>query len=357
MKTNRSCRYVLTAILMVSLPATGADLDIRVIQAFIVGDGTVAGAKTDFVVDFAQSPDPSVAGLGLAAGGTVTLVLAPEFTFVDQDFLRPIIDPPCVPYPATIAQMIEPPLQCNTLAFPQGWPQAPVPPGLFDSISYDASRNAVTATVGAADIEPFTGPVGPGVKTLHAILNGFTNPAKPGMYPVAVEIDIDGDGSVDHSGTTPVHILPRARRAIGIMSFCNDNNPMPPNRNSIYQNAATNTPTEFPYDLVLWSKDATALNGVNVWQVNDTHAILRQGNRSVGHIRIDAPDGADGMVVWNDAPSGSQLCGPFVDRAPLSGEPAAFLRVNFKTGSAAGLYTLHFSINGGNEFRTFVQAD
>jgi len=350
MEFRRMHPSLLIAILAFSVSANASDLDIEVIQSFVVGDGTVAGATTDFVVDLGQSPDPSVAGLGLTANSRVTLVLAPGFTNQGtKQFLRPIVDAPCVPFPAQTTD----PLDCNTLAFVQGWPQAPVPPGLFDNISYDAARNAVIATVGSTDIVPFTAPVGPGIKSLHAILNGFTNPRKPGKYPITVEIDLEGDGSVEHSATANVHIIPRARRAIGVMSFCADDVPSPPNLNTIYQSSGPSTET-LPYDLVLWDKDAAPLNGVDVWQVSNDLALLRRGNRTVGHIIIDAPAGAHGMMLWNDNPSGSPLCGPFLDRAPLTGVPAAFLRVRFITGNASGLYTLNFSINGGNEFKTFV---
>lgn len=341
-------------LLLVTAPTFGNDLSIRAIQAFVVGDGTVVGEKTDFVVDLGQSPNPAIGGIGLPANSKITLVLAPEF--VNQNtkaFLRPIIDPPCVPFPAV---MIDP-LDCNTLAFPQGWPQAPVAPPLFSSVSYDSTRNAVTATVGATDIVPFTAPVGPGIKTLHAILNGFTNPEKPGMYPIAVEIDEGGDGTVEHSATTQVHIIPRARRAIGIMSFCNDDSPAPPNPNSIYQTTDPGVSPEYPYDLVLWDKDAAAMNGVSIWQVSDDLALLRQGRRTVGHVMIDAPSDAEGMMISTVTQSGDPLCGPFVDRAPLTGVAAAFLRVRFNPGYATGLYTLRFSINGGNEFSTFVQVN
>ena len=177
----------------------------------------MAGATTDFVVDLGQSPNPSVAGLGLTANSTITLVLARQFKNLgSKEFLRPIVDAPCVPFSRADDRSHS---TATRSRFPRAGRKLPVPPGLFDSVSYDAARNAVTATVGSADIVPFTAPVGPGTKTLHAILNGFKNPRKPGKYRSGFEVDLNGDGSVEYAATANVRIIPRARRAIGVMSF------------------------------------------------------------------------------------------------------------------------------------------
>lgn len=104
--------------------------------------------------------DPSVDGISLQSGGTVTGQFPDAIT----------------PGPG------------GNLILLQGWPQSPpAPPPLFPW-STVINGNSVTATM-TGPFDPTT-TFGPGPKQVHALLPGFRNPG-PGRYPIELTIDLD----------------------------------------------------------------------------------------------------------------------------------------------------------------------
>lgn len=89
---------------------------------------------------------------------------------------------------------------------------------------------------------------------------------------------------------------------------------------------------------------------VDIEMVSVDHAVMRKGNTVVGHVFIEAPEGATGQSVSAAAPS-------FAINAPISGAATARLTASFTTGDQPGLYTVTFSLNGGNAVTMVVTAD
>lgn len=157
--------------------ATGTDrtggnhdrLRIQIDKAPVTPDGTTVGAVTDIVIGF-RPIDPDVPGIGLRAGGTLSVRLPPQLvdtgTLPFADFATPSRAPPLVE-------------GCNTALVLQGWPQSPKPP--FPSVSWDPATSTITATM-AADWLP-DGPDAPGPKQLHLLLLGFRTRTGPGAIP------------------------------------------------------------------------------------------------------------------------------------------------------------------------------
>jgi len=312
-------------------------------KAPIGPDGDVAGAITDIVIDLDTSLDPAVTGRSLLAGRTIKVTLPDQF--INQQIL-PVADvfssPSCVPGN----------LQCSTAVLLQGWPQhpvlpaiPPVPPGSGTpqySLSFEEPNTLVfTANV---DITPGAALSGPGIKQVHLLFYGFTNPSKPGYYPVSINAETGPDGTLE-SGTAMVHIIPHTRPSINVTSAFNPGSP-----NTFYQKTLAGELTPLAYDFLLWDRNGTAMEGVTIQMVNTDHALLKQGKRVVGHVSIDAPEHASGHEVFTQQPSS-------LSNAPISGIPAGRLTSFFRAGSSSGQYEINFVINGGNSVQMFVDAE
>ena len=177
---------------------------------------------------------------------------------------------------------------------------------------------------------------GPGLKQIH-LINGFTNPTRPGFYPVHVEFR-DGAGCTAESGVANVHILPKIRPSVEVAS--------PGGANTIYQSTTIWNTAPLDWLFLLWDRNGGAMVGVSVEMVNPDFALLKQGDNAVGSIRIQAPDGAVGHTV-----SG----GPSVPgNAPIKGVPTGQLFVQFTAGSLTGRYTSTVTMHGGNSLSMFV---
>ncbi len=312
-------------------------------KAPISPDGNVAGAITDIVIDLDRSLDPDVNGRSLLAGRSIKVTLPDAFVDTGQLPLQDVFSSPtCVPGN----------LQCSTAVLLQGWPQRPIlpsfppnPPGTGlpqYSLSLEGSNTIVfTADI---DLTPGVALAGPGIKQIHLILYGYTNPAKPGFYPVTVEAETGPNGEIE-SGVGSVQIIPRTRPSINVTSVFNPGSP-----NTIYQHTAPGELTPLPYDFLLWDRQGSPLEGVTIEMVNTHHGLLRQGRRVVGQIKIDTPPGASGQEVFTLTPSA-----PI--NAPISGIPTAHLTSYFRAGSVSGEYVVRFSLNGGNQVQMFVTVD
>jgi hypothetical protein len=317
------------ALLVLVVPAAGAlttgTLQVDVVKAPIGPDGTVAGEITDFVLTFIDR-DPAVDGISLPAGATVTATLP-------DDFINTMNG------------------DTNTTILLQGWPQSPpAPPPLFPWIT-TVSGNTVTATL-TSDF--LVGDFGPGAKQFHLFLSDFRNPG-PGMYDVELVIKPDPGSDATYSGTGTVHIISKARPSVNAVSVFSGGGPPPPFNNAIYQTVAAGSDAA-PVGLYLWEKGSSVADdvinpfvGVGIEMTNLGHGRLVQGNKTVGHVWIDAPPGADVYGITG-GPS-------FLGSAAISGLAVGILVTTFSTDpDVTGDYTITFRMNNGNTQELFVTA-
>ncbi len=313
-----------------SAGATTGALDVEVGLAPIVPDGTVAGEITDFVLTFVDR-DPAVPGISLKTGGTVTVTLPDDFVNIGMG-------------------------APNFIVLLQGWPQSPPAGGPGFLWDHSISGNSITATL-TSDYE--VGEFGPGAKQAHLILNTFRNPTKPGMYDVHLEIDPDGTASDVYTGTGRVHIIPKARPSINAVSVFSgvDNPPPPPFNNAIYQTVTAGDDAA-DVGLYLWDKGSSVADGVinpylgvDIHMRNQRHGLLRQSNKTVGHVWIDAPPGADDYGI---STAGESVLGT----TAVSGLDTGILITTFHTDAdVTGDYTITFRMNNGNTQKLFVTTE
>ena len=91
--------------------------------------------------------------------------------------------------------------------------------------------------------------------------------------------------------------------------------------------------------------------GVDIHMKNLGHGLLRQGNKTVGHVWIDAPAGADDYGITTAGPSAPGL-------TAVSGLETGILITTFHTdGDVTGDYTITFRMNNGNTQKLFVTAE
>jgi hypothetical protein len=338
MEVRRLCFLV---VLSIASPAFAADgLVTSVGKAPITPDGDVAGAATDLVIDLDRSLDPAVVGRALPAGCSVRVTLPPAFGNTGLP-VQDVFSAGCAPGN----------FQCITGIFLQGWPQHPIlphfpVPPLGPATEYaltPVGTNTLVFTALLHIAAPNPNPLaGPGLKQIH-LINGFTNPARPGFYPVHVEFP-PGPGCEAAGGVADVQIIPRIKPSLGVTSVFNPGAP-----NTIYQQTTAGNAAPFPWDFLLWDRKGGPLVDVVVEMVQPDFALLRQHRRAVGHISIHAPAGARGHQVTG-GPS-------FAINAPIKGVPAGRLTVQFTAGSAPGRYEIEVALKGGNAQKMFVDVE
>ncbi len=318
--------FALLATAMVVPVALAADTSIAVAvaKAPVAGDGTTAGAVPDFVLSFVDA-DPSVSGIGIKQDGTVEVVLPDDF----------------VP-----SGSVDPDLGIIL----QGWQASPrvasFPPPVFIWTT-TVSDQTITLDL-TSDFLPID-LANPGPKQVHLILPGFVNP-KPGMYDVGLTITPDPAAPGDtFSGVGTVQIIPRSRPSVNIVSVLSGNPPPPPFKNVQYQTVPQGTDPD-KVGLYLWGKDVDPFIGVDIVMSNADHYRFVQGNKTVGHIWIDAPAGSSGYSL--STPDGAST-GPVP--AFATGQPTAALVTQFSPDDATtGRYTITFKLNNGNTQQQFV---
>jgi hypothetical protein len=329
---------ILAAFIFTSTTALADGVVNSVVKAPITPDGDVAGALIDLVIDLDTSLDPAIDGRPLAAGCSVAVTLPNAFEWTGLP-VQDLFTAGCAPGAFT----------CTTGIFLQGWPQHPILPHfpippLGAATEYALTQGANDNTLVFTALEdldaPYTNPApGPGLKQVH-VINGYTNPTRPGFYPVYVEFS-DGIGCTAESGVANVHIVPKIRPSAEITSAFNPGAP-----NTIYQETTKGNEAPFAWDLLLWGRGGGPMEGVTVKMVNTKFAMLKRGKRSIGNIRIHAPKGAKGQTVAG-GPS-------VVINAPIKGVPAGHLAVQFTAGSKSGRYTTTVTMHGGNALNMFV---
>lgn len=344
-------------------------------KAPVIADGDVAGQPTDFVITFDGSPDHNVPGRSLAAGDQIKIFFPSEFELGNINPYYPLRD---VPWPLPPVPPLPPNpclpgnLQCSTAVMLHGWPQhPPFPPALFHTLSIDPIENAFIFTA-LQDILP-NSPASPGIKQLHLITNGLTNP-EPGEYLIRVEAQTGPAGAWE-TGSGILEIVPKTRPSINVTSVfvkalsgmlsgqpaCGPGTNPPNPDNPIYQTTAVGAEAPYVWSFLLWGKNNEPLDDVSLTWVNPDHALLQRGGKKViGHIFIDAPQGAVGHGIEAN-PQGCPTLMPF---APVIGttpgigpQPVGRLDLLFRAGSEAGMYTTTLSLNNGNSVQMFVAAE
>ena len=305
----------------------------EVVKAPVVSDGTTTGHATDFVINLDTILNPSTAGRTLLMGKTISIILPKEFK---NTLGYPFNPPGCGP-----------PLSgkmCNTGVLLQGWPQHPIgPPPLKYSLMYEADSNTIVFTA-LQDLESSL-PLAPGIKQMHLILFGFINP-HPGHYRIKVEAETGENGELE-TGWAKIHIVPKSRPSINITSTGADN---PTTLNTIYQETTAGNAAPLNYNFLLWDKNDAPFVDVDLVDLGEgSNYLLKQGNKVVGHVNIDAPEGASGHMLMSFGPS--MLTNPPTIGAPV--ETARWVG-SFMSGSSTGRYTITAKLNGGNEVKMFV---
>ena len=318
------------ALLLGSMPLASAEapsaLDVSVTRAVVSPDGTTAGETTDIVVTFVH-PDPAVPGISLMEGGTVAVTLPDGF--VDTG------------------------VGVNSVALLQGWPQSPpAPPPAFPWVT-TVSGNTITATLTA---DYLVGAAGPGPKAAHLILNSFRNPG-PGVYNVDLVIQPGPAPSAAYAGTGSVRVIPKARPSINVVSVFSGGGPPPPFNNPIYQTVSAGTDSH-DIGLYLWDggssvadDDVNPYVGVAIAMANEGHGRLVDGKRTVGHVWIDAPAGADDYALASGGTS-------FLGISAVTAVDVGILIVTLRTDpDVTGEYRIKFRMNNGNTQELFITAD
>jgi hypothetical protein len=308
----------LVAAVMSTPPvALAADpLDVTVAKAPIAPDGTTSGAVSDFVLTFADR-DPSVDGLGLPTGSTITVDLPPGFVNTGAGGDNVIIL--------------------------QGWPQSPIVPFPY---TINITGNQITLTLTSDFLPGSDGEGGPGPKQVHLLLAGFVNPS-PGWYDISLEIDT-GTGA-PHWGVGTVHIIPHARASVNIVSFASGGGPPPPFNNPVYQDLGLGEDALLTR-LFVWEADSVPMLGMDLTPTGSpNHYRFTQGNRTVGHVWIAPPPGASDYTLTTTGPS-------VVVPNPVGLVPTGGLDTRFiPDPTAPGEYVITYKLSNGNSQRQFIR--
>lgn len=312
------------AAMPVSPSSAQGELSVTSVKAPVAPDGVTAGAHPDFVLTF-MDRDPTIEGIRLLVGGTVSVELPAGF--VNEGVL------PVTGIGTTDCGPPGNPFLCSTGVLLQGWPQSLELP--FPAVSWDADTNTltVTSTVDWSAIE------GPGVKQVHLLLFGFTNPVA-GSYSVRVTVQPDPADPATLSGTGEVEILAATVASLNPMSIINPG-PPPPFPNPIYQTVGLG---EAPllWGFYVWDADGNGVVGADIVRRTSNHYwLVDAAGDAIGQVWIDAPAGADAMNL--EAVTPATDVGAFV-----TGIPTALLTAQFTPDPAvAGTYVAFWQIYGG----------
>lgn len=297
-------------------------------------DGLVAGAQTDLVINLDVSMDPTVHGFEFLVDDTVTVTLPEGFT-----------DTGALPFAASGPGCIVGGVAlCNGVVMLQGWPQYPVVPFGAYAPSFDAATRTITMPITAILTSVPGGYTFAGVKQIHLLLPGFTNPDRPGRY--RVDVAVVRNGVIVEGGAGDARIISAVRPSIHVTSVFQDGGPIPaPARvNPLFQ-STTDRVGLHPVTLLLWDGAGTPFVGVSLEaRGNGGYRLVRDGN-TVGKVKVKGPERGD-LTVGAVGPSTAF-------DAPITGIATGRLIVEFVPGEVAGVYTITFSLKGGNEV-TFV---
>jgi hypothetical protein len=174
----RSFAAIFLPLLLLCGTAAAEGIVASISKAPVIADGDVTGMPTDYVITLTGSLDHNVPGRSLAAGDIIKVIFPPEFDLENLNPMYPLLDAPTPLPPVAPLQdndCVPAYLTCTTAVILRGWPQDPYfPPALFHTLSIDTSENALVFTA-QQDLVAIP-PTSPGIKQIHLILNGVTNP-------------------------------------------------------------------------------------------------------------------------------------------------------------------------------------
>ncbi|MEM1229480.1 MAG: hypothetical protein AAGI15_03010 [Pseudomonadota bacterium] len=359
MKRNRLFGVLAVAALPLIPPGAVASDATGVVHAIerapVVSNGDVAGKPLDYVIEFDRSSDPTVRGRSLLAGHQIRIAFPPEIDLGAVDPNYPVADVP-TPGLCTPGNLL-----CTTAVLLKGWPQNPVfPPAAFHRVAIDTQRNEFVVTA-VQDILP-AGEEDPGIKGIHLIFNGISNP-KPGAYRVSVAYQTGAEQWDRGSGLLRVRKHIRAAihdtgafaRSLAEGSCAGT---LPPNPNSIYQSAGPRSAAPLRWTFLLWDANGEPIENTSVQRISRSYWWLKQDGYPIGIVRVQAPRGAKGFALTID----STGCPSVLPAAPIIGatpgigpQPVGRLDLRFYTGDRPGPYIATLRLFGGNEVRRVVE--
>lgn len=319
-------------------PAIVTPLDVRVSAATTSSGGYDSGQPADLLFDLGISLDPAVPGRTLMAGDAIRITLPDEFTSSEL--------PADVPSACDAAAT-----ECNTGYLLQGWPQSYFPTtNEYYTLEMDGTHTFVfTAT---QDLGPSSG--APGIKQIHLMAPGFTNPEVVTEYQVLLESETGPDGELESDTISFVPLEVDGGDSIQPTGAYGGPGDGAAYANPVYQQARVGDSPEWAWDFVMWGPDEQPYGDVvlrplrentGIW-VPEGPTILAAGAfaNEVYSLRawwIEGPEGASGATVTAE---------PSVEvEAPISGQAGTRLTVHFTAGDLPGRYVFHYSYNDGEQ--------
>ncbi|MGW8369309.1 MAG: hypothetical protein ACWGPN_11605 [Gammaproteobacteria bacterium] len=360
-----ACAAMVLLSAAVAMPAHAAGVVASIEKATVSPDGDVSGMPGSYLISLDVSLDPSVPGKSLAAGSQIRVIFPGDFELSNLDPAYPLLDVP-TPGRCTPGNLV-----CTTAVLLKGWPEEPYFfPATYASLSIDQAENALVFTARQnIDADP---PASPGIKQLFLMLHGVKNPA-PGQYRIRVESQTGPSGAWE-TGSGLLQVVPNSRPSVGATSVfvkalsgllpggvaCAPPT-LPPNPdNPVYQTTAVGAKAPFVWTFLLWGDDNEPLADVWLNWVNMDHAQLKRRDATVGHLFIDAPQGAIGYGIEVNPASCPTLIGaaPVIGGTPGIGpDPVGRLDLRFTAGDMPGSYTTTISLNNGNRVQMIVTAE
>lgn len=321
---------LLTSILCLPLSANSAstDLDIVVKTAPIVPNGLLASSPLDVTLSFVDL-NPSVPGIAMKTGGTITVNLPKEVVNTGYKVAKPGSADGCKPPVFT---------ECSSGGMLDGWPQSPLLP--FGDFTYDEVNHSLTITATADS--PAYSLESPGAKLVHLFAFGFKNPDQPGDYPVSLEIKPDPDSDDVFVGSSTLAITDEKIPNIAIDTTQSVHIKGPRFENTMFQSLTPGS-TSRNMSSNLWDANHAPIVGARIAMTSSTNGeLLSQEGDVIGVLNIDAPDEATGFYLMS--------ADSFETKTGLAGFPTGRIVTSLKTAPAvAGTYVVTLSLEGGNE--------
>ena len=309
----------------VSLPP----LEARVSKAPTSAEGYAQGQPTDVVFDLGMSLDPAVPGRTLKAGDSIRITLPEEFSSSGL--------PADVPSACDVAGGA-----CNTGFLLQGWPDGYFPTTEdYYTLEMEGTHTFVFRAV--QDLGPSAG--APGIKQIHLMAPGFTNPEVMTEYLVQIEAETGAGGTLESDTASFVPSEWFGLDLTGAFTGAGDG---VAHANPVYQQARAGESPEWPWDFLLWDTPPEGWFGDITLQplreatgtvVPEGPTILERGGfdnelYELGGWWIEGPPGATGASVTSEPVEDVEM--------PITGGTVPRLRIHFTSGNLPGRYIFHY---------------
>lgn len=332
-------------------------LEVRVSKANTSEDGYALGQPTDVVLDLGMDLDPDVPGRTLRAGDSVRVTLPDEF--VSNGL------PAAAPSECDVAAGA-----CNTGFLLQGWPDSYFPT-TEDHYTVEMEGTHTFVFTATQDLGPSEG--APGIKQIHLMAPGFTNPHVMTEYLVEVAFESGAEGTVEADTGS---FVASTRYGLDLTSAFGQPMQGAAHASTIYQQARAGESPASPWDFLMWDSGPDDLTlGLNV----DGSATGESMQGWRGHITLEPLRELSGTVVpegptilergvfanevyelggwWIEGPEGavgaSVTAEPVEEVVlPINGATIPRLRIHFTAGDLPGRYTFHWGY--GEKEKLFV---